>query len=112
MCSVNNDAVPAELDETQNHIQPVFVLETHRWAWYVTPTGIYMQISENFAVNDSRYYTVHLCYVLLIFSCKIVKVVDDMKCIFICACILPVSLQQNASVEIGLVKMNNKTCQM
>jgi len=33
MCSVNNDAVPAEVDETQNHIQPVFVLETHHWAW-------------------------------------------------------------------------------
>jgi len=29
MCSVKND----ELDETQNHIQPVFVLETHHWAW-------------------------------------------------------------------------------
>ena len=30
MCSVKNDAVPAEVDETQNHIQPVFVLEAHR----------------------------------------------------------------------------------
>jgi len=42
---------------------------------------IYMQFSGNFAVNDSMYYAVHLCYVLLIFSCKIIKVVDDMKCI-------------------------------
>jgi len=33
MCSVKNDAVPAEVDETQNDIQPVFVLETHHWAW-------------------------------------------------------------------------------
>ena len=33
MCSVKNDAVPAEFDETQTHIQPVFVLETHHWAW-------------------------------------------------------------------------------
>jgi len=27
MCSVNNDAVPAEVDETQSHMKPV-VLET------------------------------------------------------------------------------------
>jgi len=28
MCSVNNDAVPAEVDETQSHMQPVVVPET------------------------------------------------------------------------------------
>jgi len=28
MCSVNNDAVPAEVDETQSHMKPVVVLET------------------------------------------------------------------------------------
>jgi len=28
MCSVNNDAVPAEVDETQGHMKPVVVLET------------------------------------------------------------------------------------
>jgi len=33
MCSANNDGVPAEVDETLNHIQPVFVLETQYWAW-------------------------------------------------------------------------------
>ena len=25
MCNVNNDAVPAEVDETQSHVQPVVV---------------------------------------------------------------------------------------
>jgi len=33
MCSIKNDAVPAEVDETPNHIQPAIVLETHDWAW-------------------------------------------------------------------------------
>ena len=33
MCSVNNDAVPAEVDETQNHMKPVVVLETLDLAW-------------------------------------------------------------------------------
>ena len=28
MCSVNSDAVPAEVDETQNPKEPVVVLET------------------------------------------------------------------------------------
>ena len=28
MCSVNNDAVPAEVDEIQCHMKPVLVLET------------------------------------------------------------------------------------
>jgi len=28
MCSVNNDAVPAEVDETQRCMKPVVVLET------------------------------------------------------------------------------------
>ena len=28
MCSVNNDAVPAEVDETLSHMKPVVVLET------------------------------------------------------------------------------------
>jgi len=28
MCSVNNHAVPAEVDETQRHMKPVVVLET------------------------------------------------------------------------------------
>jgi len=28
MCSVKNDAVPTEVDETQSHMQPVVVLET------------------------------------------------------------------------------------
>jgi len=28
MCSVKNDAGPAEVDETQSHMQPVVVLET------------------------------------------------------------------------------------
>jgi len=28
MCSVNNDAVPAEVDETQSRMKPVVVLET------------------------------------------------------------------------------------
>jgi len=28
MCSVKNDAVPAEVDETQSYMQPVVVLET------------------------------------------------------------------------------------
>jgi len=28
MCSVKNDAVPAEVDETQSHMLPVVVLET------------------------------------------------------------------------------------
>ena len=28
MYSVNNDAVPAEVDETHNHMKPVVVLET------------------------------------------------------------------------------------
>jgi len=33
MCSVKNDAVPAEVDVTQNHIQPVFAVQTHHLAW-------------------------------------------------------------------------------
>ena len=28
MCSVNNDTVPAEVDETQIHMKPVVALET------------------------------------------------------------------------------------
>jgi len=28
MCSVNNDAVPAEVDETHRRMEPVVVLET------------------------------------------------------------------------------------
>ena len=28
MCSVNNDAMPTEVDETQSHMKPVVVLET------------------------------------------------------------------------------------
>jgi len=28
MCSVKNDVVPAEVNETQSHMQPVVVLET------------------------------------------------------------------------------------
>jgi len=28
MCSVNNDAVPAEVDETHCHMKPVVALET------------------------------------------------------------------------------------
>ena len=28
MCSVKNDAVPGEVNETQSHMQPVVVLET------------------------------------------------------------------------------------
>jgi len=28
MCSVNNDAVPAEVDEVQSHMKPVVLLET------------------------------------------------------------------------------------
>jgi len=28
MCSVSNDAVPAEVDEIQSHMKPVVVLET------------------------------------------------------------------------------------
>jgi len=28
MCSVNNGAVPAEVDETPSHMKPVVVLET------------------------------------------------------------------------------------
>ena len=35
MCSVNNDAVPAEIDETQSHMKPVIVLETLNVARYV-----------------------------------------------------------------------------
>jgi len=33
MCSVINDAVHAEVDETQNHMKPVVVLETLDLAW-------------------------------------------------------------------------------
>jgi len=33
MCSVNNDAVPAEVDKTQSHMKPVVVLETLDLAW-------------------------------------------------------------------------------
>jgi len=71
-----------------------------------------MQISENFAVNDSTYYTVNLYYVLLIFFLQNCESCWWYEVYFICAFILPVSLQQNASVEIGLVKMNKKTWQM
>ena len=35
MCSVNNGAVPAEVDETQNHMKPVDVLETLDLARYM-----------------------------------------------------------------------------
>jgi len=33
MCSVENDAVPAKLDETQSHIRPVLVQKNDHWAW-------------------------------------------------------------------------------
>jgi len=33
MCSVSNDAVPAEVDETQSHMQHVFMWETLDSAW-------------------------------------------------------------------------------
>ena len=36
MCSVNNDTVPAEVDETHSHMKPVDVLETFSMAQYVT----------------------------------------------------------------------------
>jgi len=32
ICSVKTDAVPAEVDEMQNHMQTV-ILETHHLAW-------------------------------------------------------------------------------
>jgi len=32
MCSINDDAVPAEVDETQSHMKPVVVLETLNFA--------------------------------------------------------------------------------
>jgi len=35
MCSVNNDAVPAVVDETQSHMKPVVVLETLDLARYI-----------------------------------------------------------------------------
>ena len=35
MCSVNNDAVPAEVDETQSHMKPVVVLETLDLSGYI-----------------------------------------------------------------------------
>ena len=33
MCSVRTDAVPAEVDETLSHMQPVFLAETRNVAW-------------------------------------------------------------------------------
>ena len=33
MCSVNIDAVPAEVDETHSHTKPVVVLEMLDLAW-------------------------------------------------------------------------------
>jgi len=33
MCSVSNDAVPAEVDETQSHKKRVFMWETLDSAW-------------------------------------------------------------------------------
>jgi len=33
MCSVNDDAVPAEVYETQSHMKAVVVLETLNLAW-------------------------------------------------------------------------------
>jgi len=33
MCSVKNDAVSAEVDETLSHMQPVFLAETRNVAW-------------------------------------------------------------------------------
>ena len=33
MCSINNDAVPAEIVAMQSHMKPVVVLETLDLAW-------------------------------------------------------------------------------
>ena len=38
-CSVNNDVVPAEVDERQNHMKPVVVLETLNLARLVIMLG-------------------------------------------------------------------------
>jgi len=43
MCSVNTDAVPAEVDETRSRMEPVVVLETLDLARSISPAENFCQ---------------------------------------------------------------------
>jgi len=54
MCSVNNDAVPAEVDETHSHMKPVVVLEMLDLARYIIASGhFWWTYFRNFILNET-----------------------------------------------------------